>query len=67
MHSAMKATTLTHVLKNHFIYTGSCYLGEAVILPLTSLVDWIFGHICYVLSCILRETDKEDSQNGKNQ
>ena len=36
-----------------------CCLSEDVIL-LTSLVDWVFGHICYVLSRVLRET-REDS------
>lgn len=32
------------------------FYSEGVRLPflLTSLVDWVFGHICYVLSCVLR-------------
>lgn len=42
-------------------------LTEGVI-ALTSLVDWVFGHICYVLSRVLRETGEtvRGGGEGKN-
>lgn len=33
---------------------------------LTSLVDWVFGHICYVLSRILRESKTVRRRGGGN-
>lgn len=27
---------------------------------LTSLVDWVFGHVCYVLSRVLQETGRDN-------
>jgi len=48
----IKETTL------EFLLFSLLHKDVILLILLTSLVDWIFGHICYVLSCILGERDR---------